>query len=150
MHKVNEFSGVSSYLKRLDIGFEAINVCEISDCEADRCIKTIAFEVRGGQKRFILACLQRDQRINLSKLAHVAGLPRSRLFWASPESLKNNVGIEPGAISPFVETLDADVFVHADILQHPWVYVGSGDKEFILRIETSTLRRIPNLHIAEY
>ena len=147
---MGEFSSVSSYLKRLDIKFEAINVYEISDSEAHRCIKTIAFEVRGGPKRFILACLQRDQRINLPKLAHVAGLPRSRLFWASPESLKNNLGVEPGAISPFVETLDADVFVNADVFQHPWVYVGSGDKDFVLRIETSTLRRVPNLHIAEY
>lgn len=66
-----------------------------------------------GRNRYFLAILPANKKADLKKLSDVAG---DKLTFASPEELKDKLGLEPGAVSPFglVNNIDRTVEVYID------------------------------------
>lgn len=96
---------VRAELDRYQIRYQAINHPAVyTAAEADQYVQGYQFAKTKNlflhdKRNFFLVVLPEDQRLQTQQLRATLGC--GRLSFASPEQLKDKLGITPGAVSPF-------------------------------------------------
>lgn len=71
------------------------------------------------KKRYFLVVLPADQRTDLKKLAEQVG--DKKLSFVNPETMKQKLEVEPGAVSPFGllnnAEEDVELWIHRDVME---------------------------------
>lgn len=106
--------------------------------DVTRIVKTVAFQTRDGA--LVLAALRGMQRVDYARLAGLLGISRRDLSALSPEQVREQVGVEPGSVSPFSLLPEALVFVDDDVLDiRPTLYCGTGRPDRTLELAAADL-----------
>lgn len=108
-----------------------------------RIVKTVAFRIRSGG--LVLAALRGSGRVDYPRLAALVGVNRRDLAPLSPEEVREQLGVEPGSVSPVPLREDAIVFVDDDVLTiQSTIYCGIGRPDRTLEIAAADLVRLTN------
>lgn len=111
---------VLSYLDKLNIDYEVVShPAALTTEEADKYIEGIdgirsktLFLSDQKKRRFYLVILDDKKNIDMNSLALIAG--EKRLKFASAESLKTKLNLEPGIVSIFGLLYNQDIKVYID------------------------------------
>jgi tryptophanyl-tRNA synthetase len=86
----------------------------------------------------VMALLRRgDTKINNKELRGALGASKIRFLTA--EELKEKTGMLPGMVCPFLLPVGMKVFVDAKVLEKEQLYVGSGEAEHTLKVNTQDI-----------
>jgi Cys-tRNA(Pro)/Cys-tRNA(Cys) deacylase len=106
-----------------------------------RIVKTVAFRTRNSG--IVLAAVRGNRRVDYPRLASLLGINRRDLAPLSPEEVRENLGVEPGSVSPVSAREDAVVFIDEEALTiRPTLYCGIGRPDRTLEIAPDDLVQI--------
>ncbi|HEY6874140.1 MAG TPA: YbaK/EbsC family protein, partial [Geobacteraceae bacterium] len=109
--------------------------------EVARIVKTVAFRTRSGG--IVLAAVRGIRRVDYARLAPLVGVNRRDLAALSPEEVREELGVEPGSVSPLPLRDDALVLIDEDVLTIlPTLYCGIGRSDRTLEIAPDALVRL--------
>jgi len=111
--------------------------------DTTRIVKTVAFRTRSGQT--VLAAVRGIRRVDYARLAALVGVNRRDLAALSPDEVREQLGVEPGSVSPLPLIDEAIVLIDEDILTIlPTLYCGIGRSDRTLEIAPDALVRLAN------
>lgn len=109
--------------------------------DPERIVKTVAFGLREGG--LVLAALRGTRRVDYPQLAALFGVNRRDLRPLSPEEVLDQLGVEPGSVSPLPLRSGANIRLDHDVLGiRPTVYCGLGRPDRTLEIAPVDLLRL--------
>lgn len=109
--------------------------------DVNRIVKTVAFRTRSGA--LVMAALRGTARVDYARLAALAGVNRRDLAPLAPDEVREQVGVEPGSVSPLPLREDATVFIDVDVLTiRPTIHCGIGRPDRTLEIAPDDLVRL--------
>lgn len=105
-----------------------------------RIVKTVAFCTRSGG--IVLAAVRGTRRVDYARLAALVGVNRRDLAALSPDEVQEQLGVEPGSVSPLPVRAAALVLIDEDVLTiQPTLYCGIGRPDRTLEIAPDALVR---------
>ncbi len=108
-----------------------------------RIVKTVAFRTRSSG--ILLAAVRGIRRVDYARLAALVGVNRRDLAALSPEEVREQLGVEPGSVSPLPLREDAVALIDEDVLTIlPTLYCGIGRSDRTLEITPADLVRLTN------
>lgn len=93
--------------------------------------------LRDKKKKYFLACLLSDKRLNPQKVRDIMGC--ARLSFASKEEITEVLGYELGAIPPLLLKTDVSVVFDNAIMKKEKVNISSGDPKAGIELKSSDL-----------
>lgn len=137
-----EFEKIVSFLEEKKAKFELLEhepvftseqAAKIRGCLPSQGIKAIV--LKSNSAKFVLACVSGDKKIDLKKLAQIAGEKKFSL--ASPQEVLEKTGCEIGSVSPIGAVYLLQTFFDKKILEQEFV-------EFNVGLHTRSVRMDPN------
>lgn len=98
--------------------------------------------------KYVLFLLAEDKRFDAHRFSQLTGLPR--LSFASPERLKEKLGVTPGSVSPFGLLNDADhdvqLYIDAAVAQARQFGAHPNDNTMTVILKTGDLLKLLQQH----
>jgi Cys-tRNA(Pro)/Cys-tRNA(Cys) deacylase len=111
--------------------------------EVGRIVKTVAFRMRKGG--IVLAVLRGTGRVDYPRLAALVRVNRRDVAPLSPEEVRELLGVEPGSVSPLMQSEGVTVIIDDDVLAiMPTIYCGIGRSDRTLEIAAVDLVALCN------
>jgi len=102
---------------------------------AEEHVKTLAVTADGS---VVLAALRGSDRLQFGRLARALGVGRDRISPLPPGRVREELGLEPGCVCPFVDA-DVTVLVDRRVLDLPRVFCGSGRNDATFELAPADL-----------
>ncbi len=115
----------------------------------ERIVKTVAFRTRSD--KIVLAALRGTRRVDYARLAKLLSINRRDLAALSPTEVRQLLDVEPGSVSPVIQSEDIMVLVDEDVLTIlPTLYCGIGRADRTLEIEPAGLIELTGGRIGHF
>jgi len=113
----------------------------------ERIVKTIAFRSRSGV--VILAALRGTGRVDYARLAAILGLNRRDLTALSPEEVHEELGVEPGSVSPLLLRESLLLILDRKMAGSETLFCGIGRPDRTLEIAFADLVQLTGGQVAD-
>ena len=111
-------------------------------------VKAILLRESGGQRRFVLACVLGDDRLDLKAVQGALGPGWRRLTFANAEPIRQVTGAVQGAVTPLALPGSLPVLFDEAISARSQVNISSGDVMLGLELATADLIRLAGARLA--
>jgi prolyl-tRNA editing enzyme YbaK/EbsC (Cys-tRNA(Pro) deacylase) len=121
----------------------AVAAAEALGTPVERIVKSLVF-MAGDRPVLVLA--SGTNRVDLHKLAHLAGEPVGR---ANADQVRQATGFAIGGVPPVGHTEPLSTYVDADLLRYDEVWAAAGTPYSVFAIHPQTLARVSGGHIVD-
>jgi len=128
---IREFKQVKELLDRSGIAYEVSEhtpvytseeAANVRGVELETGVKALVFKTEQG--RFVLGLIAADRKMNVKKLAKIAGIRKLEL--ASPQDVLKVTGCEVGSVHPFGNLFGLTTYMDGSVLENNSVNFNAG------------------------
>ena len=109
--------------------------------------KAMIVKVKGAQTRFVMLVLPADLRFDNSKLRVLLKAKDIQLASES-EVLELTGGVQPGAVPPFGNLFELEVFADPQLFENEKIVFNAGDRRFSVAMRAGDYKRMVDPQIA--